>query len=298
MYKSLAEICEVEKKEGIPFWKIVQKADCIETGMSEAEAFEKMRVMYQAMREADYRYEGELKSASGLVGGEGRKMQEAREAGITVCGRLMGKVMEKALKMGESNACMKRIVAAPTAGSCGVVPAVFLSLEEEKHFTEEKMVEALYVAAGIGGVIANRAFLAGAAGGCQAEIGSASAMAAGGVAYLLGGNSEAVANAAALALKNLLGLACDPVAGLVEVPCVKRNVIGAVNALAAADMTVAGIFSKIPPDEVIDAMRSIGRNMDEDIRETGRGGLAGTPTGVAVKEKMPQLDANGDYCEQ
>ena len=289
MYKSLAEICEVEKREGLPFWKIVQQADCVETGMSEAVAFEKMRVMYQAMKEADERYEGDLKSSSGLVGGEGRKMQEAREAGITVCGRLMGKVMEKALKTGESNACMKRIVAAPTAGSCGVVPAVFLTLEEEKHFTEDKMVEALYVAAGIGGVIANRAFLAGAAGGCQAEIGSASAMAAGGVAYLMGGDSEAIANAAALALKNLLGLACDPVAGLVEVPCVKRNVIGAVNALAAADMTVAGIFSKIPPDEVIDAMRSIGRNMNEDIRETGKGGLAGTPTGVAISQQMISL---------
>lgn len=257
--------------------------------MSETEAFEKMRVMYQAMKEADERYDGDLKSSSGLVGGEGRKMQEAREAGLTVCGRLMGKVMEKALKTGESNACMKRIVAAPTAGSCGVVPAVFLTLEEEKHFTEDKMVEALYVAAGIGGVIAHRAFLAGAAGGCQAEIGSASAMAAGGVVYLMGGDSEAIANAAALALKNLLGLACDPVAGLVEVPCVKRNVIGAVNALAAADMTVAGIFSKIPPDEVIDAMRSIGRNMNEDIRETGKGGLAGTPTGVAISQKMTSL---------
>jgi len=290
MYKSLAEICEVEKRDGLPFWKIVQQADCVETGMSETEAFEKMRVMYQAMKEADYRYEGDLKSAGGLVGGEGKKMQEAREAGITVCGRLMGKVMEKALKTGESNACMKRIVAAPTAGSCGVVPAVFLTLEEEKHFTEEKMVEALYVAAGIGGVIAHRAFLAGAAGGCQAEIGSASAMAAGGVAYLMGGDSEAIANAAALALKNLLGLACDPVAGLVEVPCVKRNVIGAVNALAAADMTVAGIFSKIPPDEVIDAMRSIGRNMNEDIRETGKGGLAGTPTGVAISQQMTSLE--------
>lgn len=289
MYKSLAEICEVEKKEGIPFWKIVQQADCVETGMSEPEAFDKMRAMYQAMKEADDRYEGDLKSSSGLVGGEGKKMQEAREAGITVCGRLMGKVMEKALKTGESNACMKRIVAAPTAGSCGVVPAVFITLEEEKHFTEEKMVEALYVAAGIGGVIASRAFLAGAAGGCQAEIGSASAMAAGGVAYLMGGDSEAIANAAALALKNLLGLACDPVAGLVEVPCVKRNVIGAVNALAAADMTVAGIFSKIPPDEVIDAMRSIGRNMNEDIRETGKGGLAGTPTGVAISQQMTSL---------
>lgn len=290
MYKSLAEICELEEKEGIPFWKIVQLKDCKEQGILERDAFEMMRGMYLAMKDADENYDENLKSASGLVGTEGYKMQQARELGTTVCGRLVSKVMEKALKTGESNACMKRIVAAPTAGSCGVVPAVFITLEEEKHFSEDKMVEAMYVAAGIGGVIANRAFLAGAAGGCQAEIGSASAMAAGGVAYLMGGGAKEIANAAALALKNLLGLACDPVAGLVEVPCVKRNVIGAVNALTASDMTMAGIFSKIPPDEVIDAMRSIGRNMNEDIRETGKGGLAGTPTGVQIREKMSHLD--------
>ena len=286
MYKSLEEICEMTTKEGKPLWKIVQEDDCREQGISEGEAFEQMRGMYQAMREADDNYDGKLKSASGLVGTDGEKMHAAREAGTLLCGKFIGKVMEKALKTGESNACMKRIVAAPTAGSCGVVPAVFLTLEEEKHFSEEKMVEALYVAAGIGGVIANRAFLAGAAGGCQAEIGSASAMAAGGVAYLMGGDAEQISHAAALALKNLLGLACDPVAGLVEVPCVKRNVMGAVNAMTSSDMVMAGITSKIPPDEVIDAMRAIGRSMSEDIRETGKGGLAGTPTGVAIRERM------------
>mgnify|MGYP004450063939 CR=1 FL=1 len=272
MYKSLEEICEMTTKEGKPFWKIVQEDDCREQGISEGEAFEQMRGMYQAMREADDNYDGKLKSASGLVGTDGEKMHAAREAGTLLCGKFIGKVMEKALKTGESNACMKRIVAAPTAGSCGVVPAVFLTLEEEKHFSEEKMVEALYVAAGIGGVIANRAFLAGAAGGCQAEIGSASAMAAGGVAYLMGGDAEQISHAAALALKNLLGLACDPVAG--------------VNAMTSSDMVMAGITSKIPPDEVIDAMRAIGRSMSEDIRETGKGGLAGTPTGVAIRERM------------
>lgn len=289
MYKSLAEICETEKRTGLPFWKIVQEDDCTERGVADRDSFEQMRAMYHAMQDADEQYDGSQISASGLVGTEGKKMQQAREAGTTICGNLVAKVMEKALKTGESNACMKRIVAAPTAGSCGVVPAVFLTVQEEKHFSEDKMVEALYVAAGIGGVIASRAFLSGAAGGCQAEIGSASAMAAGGLAYLMGGDAEEIANASALALKNLLGLACDPVAGLVEVPCVKRNVIGAVNALTAADMTMAGIFSKIPPDEVIDAMRSVGRSMNEDIRETGKGGLAGTPTGVEIREKMSHI---------
>ena len=289
MYKSLDELCKIEKESGKPFWKIVQEDDCSEQGITEEESFAQMRGMYEAMRYADENYDENLKSASGLVGTEGKKMMDARLAGQLLCGDLIGKVMEKALKTGESNACMKRIVAAPTAGSCGVVPAVFLSVQEARGFTEEQMVEALYVAAGIGGVIASRAFLSGAAGGCQAEIGSASAMAAGGVAYLLGGDATAIANAAALALKNLLGLACDPVAGLVEVPCVKRNVMGAVNAMTSADMTMAGVFSKIPPDEVIDAMRSVGRNMPEEIRETGKGGLAGTPTGIEISERMSQM---------
>jgi len=278
MYRSLEELCRMEKESGKPFWKIVQEDDCVEQGISAEESFAQMSGMYQAMQSADAHYDETLKSASGLVGTEGTKMKRAREAGTLLCGDFIGKVMEKALKTSESNACMKRIVAAPTAGSCGVVPAVFLSVQEERGFSEDRMVEALYVAAGIGGVIANRAFLA--------EIGSASAMAAGGVAYLLGGGADEIANAAALALKNLLGLACDPVAGLVEVPCVKRNVMGAVNAMTSADMTMAGIFSKIPPDEVIDAMRSIGRSMNEDIRETGKGGLAGTPTGVEIRDRM------------
>lgn len=288
MYQSLEELCQLEEQENKPFWKIVQEDDCREQGISEQENFERMRRMYLAMKKADEEYDEKLLSASGLVGTEGGKMKAARLSGSLLCGDFIGKVMEKALKTSESNACMKRIVAAPTAGSCGVVPAVFLTIQEEKGYSEEQMVEALYVAAGIGGVIANRAFLAGAAGGCQAEIGSASAMAAGGVAHLLGGSGREIANAAALALKNLLGLACDPVAGLVEVPCVKRNVMGAVNAMTSADMTMAGIFSKIPPDEVIDAMRAIGRSMNEDIRETGKGGLAGTPTGVEIRDRMSQ----------
>lgn len=289
MYRSLDELCRIERETGKPFWKIVQEDDCREQGITEAESFAQMRRMYEAMRYADEHYDEKLKSASGLVGTEGKKMMDARLAGKVLCGNFIGKIMEKALKTSESNACMKRIVAAPTAGSCGVVPAVFLSMQEECDFSDEQMVEALFVAAGIGGVIASRAFLSGAAGGCQAEIGSASAMAAGAAAYLLGGGAGEIANAAALALKNLLGLACDPVAGLVEVPCVKRNVMGAVNAMTSADMTMAGIVSRIPPDEVIDAMRSIGRNMPEDVRETGKGGLAGTPSGIEISERMSKL---------
>ena len=286
MYQSFQEIIEMEKNTGKSFWEIVRDNDCREMEITEEEAFLRMRGMYEAMQSADEAYEPNLTSTSGLVGGDGEKAANARRSGTMLCGSFLGLVMEKAIKMGESNACMKRIVAAPTAGSCGVLPAVFLSLEQDKGYSREEMVKALYVSAGIGGIIAQRASVSGAAGGCQAEIGAASAMAAGGVAFLLGGDTEAIAHAAALAMKNLLGLACDPVAGLVEVPCVKRNVIGAGNALTSADLSNAGIRIKIPPDEVFDAMRSVGRILPEDLKETGKGGLAATPTGIAFRENL------------
>lgn len=287
MYRSLEEICEAA--EGSSFYEAVLADDCKERGIKEAESKAQMRAMYEAMKQADAGYEAKRVSASGLAGTDGEKLAQARAQKKLICGDLIGLVMEKAVKMGESNACMKRIVAAPTAGSCGVLPAVLLSLEGMEHYPTEQLVEALYVAAGIGGVIADRAFIAGAAGGCQAEIGSASAMAAGAVTWLRGGDAVQIIHAAALALKSLLGLACDPVAGLVEVPCIKRNVIGAVNALTASDLVMAGILSRIPPDEVIDAMRNIGRSMPSCLKETGEGGLAVTPTGMQIKEKMPNF---------
>ena len=286
MYQSFQEIIEIEKNTGKSFWEIVRENDCKEMEITPEEAFRRMQNMYEAMENADISYDPTLSSASGLVGKDGGKLASAREEGTLLCGSFLGLVMEKAIKMGESNACMKRIVAAPTAGSCGVLPAVFLSQEEEKHYPRDEMIKALYVCAGIGGIIAQRASVSGAAGGCQAEIGAASAMAAGGVAYLLGGDGETIAHAAAMAMKNLLGLACDPVAGLVEVPCVKRNVIGAVNALTSADLANAGIRSRIPPDEVFDAMRNVGRMLPEDLKETGKGGLAATPTGIAFRDNL------------
>ena len=286
MFESIAKIIEYEKKDNIPFWKCIKNDDCKENNMSKEESFTKMLNMYKVMKEADKNYNDKLYSQSGLVGTDGKKLKDARERGDLICGNFIGKVMERAVKMAESNACMKRIVASPTAGSCGVIPAVFITAQETFGYSDEEMTKAMYVAAGIGEVIASRAFLAGAAGGCQAEIGSASSMAAGALCYLRGGDGVMIANAAALAMKSLLGLACDPVAGLVEVPCVKRNVIGAVNAMTASDMAYAGIESKIPPDEVFDAMRTIGKSLPEDIKETGKGGLAATPTGIAIKKKI------------
>ncbi|GFI30313.1 L-serine dehydratase, alpha chain [Lachnospiraceae bacterium] len=285
-FHSLEEIVSAAEQQKKPFFRIVLEDDMSERMVSEEESFLAMQAMYSAMYSADESYDGGMKSASGLVGNDGQKMEEAVKAGKTISGSFMGEVMVRALKMGESNACMKRIVAAPTAGSCGVMPAVFLTYQNCFHASDEKMTEAMFTAAGIGTVIAERAFLAGATGGCQAEIGSASAMAAGGLAYLMGGGNQEIIHASAIALKSLLGLVCDPVAGLVEVPCVKRNVIGAVNAVSSADMAMAGIVSRIPPDEVISAMRAIGMALPCSLKETGEGGLAATPSAVEIAKKL------------
>lgn len=285
-FKALKEIVDKAKDSRKMFWEIILEDEIIESQITSTEAQNKMRKLYLGMKDADENYDGRLKSPSKLVGGDGEKISEARKNHTMICGDFMAQVMEKAIKMGESNACMKRIVAAPTAGSCGVIPAVLLTYQQANKIDEMKMIEALFVAGGIGQVIAHRASIAGATGGCQAEIGSASAMAAGALVYLAGGDEKAIVHGAALALKSLLGLVCDPVAGLVEVPCVKRNVIGSFNALASADMALAGVRSQIPPDEVIDAMRSIGDAMPSSLKETGEGGLARTPTGVLIQEAL------------
>lgn len=288
-FKSLQEIVETVKRSDKPFWEVILEDDISETQLTRDEALSKMRSMYLGMKDADQQYDQGLKSTSGLVGSDGGRIAVAIKNKTMLCGNFIGTVMEKAIKMGESNACMKRIVAAPTAGSCGVIPAVLLTYDEQNEIAELKIIEALFVAAGIGEVIAHRAFIAGASGGCQAEIGAASAMAAGAMAYLKEGDGECIINAAALALKSLLGLTCDPVAGLVEVPCVKRNVIGSVNALTSADMALAGIRSQIPPDEVIDAMRLIGNAMPNSLKETGEGGLAITTTGLLIAKRLKEL---------
>jgi L-serine dehydratase len=286
MYNSLEQLCKDSASLDLPIWKVIQDEDCKESGIDPETSYSKMKELYIAMKESDLSYEADMKSPSELIGGEAELVSAARKKNSLIVGDFLGRIMERALKVASCNACMKRIVASPTAGSCGVVPAVLITFQEEMNLTDDQMVEALYVTAGIGGVIANRATLSGAEGGCQAEIGSASAMAAGAICYLKGGSNDVIANASALALKALLGLSCDPVAGLVEVPCVKRNVIGAINAVTAADMSMCGIKSAIPADEVFDAMRNIGHCMSADIRETGIGGLAGTKTGVKIRQKV------------
>ena len=284
---SMKEIFERSARENIPFWEIVLQYDMEERQVSRQASMAKMLSTWQAIQDAADSYTGTQRSVSGLVGGDGLKMRLYARRGESIGGEFMDEVIVQAISMAESNACMRRIVAAPTAGACGGVPAGLLPLCEREHYTQHELLEALYGASGIGAVIAYRASISGAAGGCQAEIGTASAMAAGALVSLRGGTNEQIGHAVAMALKNLMGLVCDPVAGLVEVPCVKRNVIGAVNAISAADMALAGIESRIPVDEVIDAMGEVGRRMPVEFRETALGGLAATPTGKAVKERMP-----------
>ena len=285
-YQSMEEAKLRGEKENIPFWKAIQLEDAQERDVKIEDSWEKMKYMWQSMLDALDAYEPDKVSRSGLVGTEGGLMDNYRENEEPLCGDFVSKVMSNALKMGCNNACMKRIVAAPTAGACGVLPAVLVTYYKEYEASEETMIQALYVAAGIGQVIASRASLAGASGGCQAEIGSASGMAAAAICSVRGGSKEQMGHACAMALKNLMGLVCDPVAGLVEVPCVKRNVGGAVNALAAADMALAGIASHIPVDQVIDAMGEVGMKMDVSLRETSMGGVATSPKGLEIAERL------------
>ena len=280
--RELIALCE---KENLTIAEVMirREAETSEKTRDELvnEMFENLLTMQKSIR---FGLEENQQTVTGLAGGNAEKlMAYAEKANM---GRDMAQICAAALAVAEVNASMGRIVAAPTAGSCGVVPAILITYERMTNTSENDMVKALFVAAGIGDVIARRASISGARGGCQAEIGASSAMAAGALAWLKSGSSHLITQAAAMALKSLLGLVCDPVAGLVEVPCVKRNASGAMNALCAVDMALAGIESAIPADEVIDAMREIGDLMHKDLRETGKGGLAATATGMAIAEQL------------
>ena len=285
-FRSLEDIVKEAEKNNVPFWKAVMLKDCFDKQYSEEESFEKMRVMYKAMEQADKDYDPNLRSGSALAGGDGKKIEDYFNTNDSFCGNFLGKVMAAAVKMAESNACMKRIVAAPTAGSCGVLPAALITVKNELSIDEDEIVKSLFTAAGIGEIITLRASISGAQGGCQAEIGSASAMAAAALAQIKGGDNLTIIHAAALALKSMLGLTCDPVAGLVEVPCIKRNVMGAITAFTSADMALSGVKSAIPPDEVIDAMGEIGSLLPHCLRETSTAGLAITPTAIKITEAL------------
>ncbi|MCI1965979.1 MAG: L-serine ammonia-lyase, iron-sulfur-dependent, subunit alpha [Oscillospiraceae bacterium] len=285
-FTSVKQLLAAAAEQNLPLWKVIMNEDTKDRGASKEESQRQMGTLWAAMQSADSGYSPAVRSKSGLVGGDGEKMHQYAEKGAGIAGAYLSDVIAQALRMGESNACMKRIVAAPTAGSCGVLPAVLIPFAKENKTSDQEITAALFIAAGFGQIIASRASISGAEGGCQAEIGSASAMAAAALVSLKNGTAQQSADACAMALMNLLGLVCDPVAGLVEIPCVKRNVIGAVNAISCADMALAGIGSAIPPDEVIDAMREVGDKLPASLKETGTGGLAATPTGIAAAKKI------------
>lgn len=271
-------------KQGIGIWEIVAQYQTEQSGISIDDLRTTMEANLKVMEESvEMGVKNTSKSNSGLVGGDAAKLKAAVSKGKTICGEVMGDALVRAIAVSELNACMGKIVAAPTAGSCGIIPAALLTIAEHKNIQRQELLNALFTAAGVGMVIAKRATLSGAEGGCQAECGSASAMAAAAITELLGGTPQMAGHACAIALKNVLGLVCDPVAGLVEVPCVKRNAMGVANSLVAAELALAGIESKIPVDEVIDAMKSIGNMMATALKETSLGGLAATPTAKEIK---------------
>ncbi len=285
-YDSIAAICEAAEQQQIPISALVLSDQAEQMEISKETLYERMRdslhVMQEAVREGK---NPDLRSTSGLTGGDAARIEAyAAKGGIT--GTFLNHAMARAVAVSEYNAAMGRIVASPTAGSCGILPGTVVSMLEEGRCEEHDAVMALFTAGAIGMVIARKASIAGAQGGCQAECGSASAMAAAALVDLSGGTPAQAAHACAIAIKNQLGLVCDPVAGLVEIPCIKRNVSGIAIAFTSAEMALAGVESKIPVDECVTAMRQVGDLLPCSLKETSQAGLAVTPTGLRLKKQV------------
>ncbi len=284
-FTSIRELVGLAETRGLRICDLMIEVESEQSGLPREEILARMHSQFDVMEAAVRKGTGEpVRSRTGLTGGDAFRVHRRVHEESGFLGSRPHRAMAYALAVSEVNAAMGRIVATPTAGSAGILPGVLVSVLDEGRYSRNEVVSALFTAAALGLVIANAASISGAAGGCQAEVGSATAMAAGALVELGGGTPTQAGNAVGLALKNSLGLVCDPVAGLVELPCIVRNGLHAVTALAAADMALAGVPSIIPPDEVIAAMNSIGHAMPDELRETGIGGLAGTPTGQSLKE--------------
>lgn len=281
------ELIDVCKKDNIPIWEYTIRSEMAKSEQSREVVIEKMRNnLHVMLSSSSIAQEKEIKSVSGLIGGDAYRLRKYADSGKTLTGDFMVKAMARAISSSEVNAAMGRIVASPTAGSCGILPAVIISAAEKLGKTEEDMINGLFTASGVGIIIAKHATLAGAEGGCQAECGSAAAMGSAAVVEMMGGTPEQALDAAAVVLKNILGLICDPVAGLVEVPCAKRNIAGTVSALTTAEIVIAGVKSKIPFDEVVWAMNKVGKQMPPELRETAQGGIAITPTAERLRQEI------------
>ncbi|WP_214629563.1 L-serine ammonia-lyase, iron-sulfur-dependent, subunit alpha [Paenibacillus agaridevorans] len=296
-FSSLNELKELCLTESLTMGRLMVLEQSLETGASEAAIMEQMTAYYGVMKEAVRKgIQEDTTSRSGLTGGDAKRvLTYFSDSGMPALGESACTAMAYALAVSEVNASMGRVIATPTAGSCGIIPGVFVSTQERFGWSDEHMVYGLFAAGAIGYVIANNSFVSGAEGGCQAEVGSAIGMAAGALTELRGGTPEQAVHAVGLALKNSLGLICDPVGGLVEIPCIVRNGFGSITALAASDMALAGVRSVIPSDEVIDVMLEVGAAMPEKHRETAKGGLAQTPTGRKI---MNQLYGKGGKAKE
>ncbi|MBB5172117.1 L-serine ammonia-lyase, iron-sulfur-dependent, subunit alpha [Texcoconibacillus texcoconensis] len=287
MFRNVAELVEKAEKEQKLISDVMISQEMAWSELSYSEIYERMESQLDVMEQAVKRgIEENVTSVSGLTGGDAKKLHSHIQSGSSLSGGLMLDAVSKAMATNEVNAAMGTICATPTAGSAGVVPGTLFAVKERLEPTREQMVRYLFTSGAFGFVVANNSSISGAAGGCQAEVGSATGMAAAAIVEMAGGTPKQSAEAMAMALKNMLGLVCDPVAGLVEVPCVKRNAMGASNALVAADMALAGIESRIPCDEVIDAMYRIGETMPSALKETAEGGLAATPTGRKLQAEV------------
>ncbi|MCF6137068.1 L-serine ammonia-lyase, iron-sulfur-dependent, subunit alpha [Pseudalkalibacillus berkeleyi] len=293
MFRNVSELVERAVSQDIPISEVMIQQEMEVTGRTRDTVIELMEKNLNVMEQAVEKgiKEG-VKSHSGLTGGDAVLLQKYIESGKSLAGKTVLDAVSKAVATNEVNAAMGTICATPTAGSAGVVPGTLFALRDKLNPSREDMVRYLFTSGAFGFVVANNASISGAAGGCQAEVGSATGMAAAAIVELAGGSPEQSAQAMAIALKNMLGLVCDPVAGLVEVPCVKRNAIGASIAITAADMSLAGITSRIPCDEVIDAMYKIGESMPTALKETAQGGLAATPTGRELEAKIYGVPLN------
>lgn len=286
MFKNIAELVNLAETQNKKIYELMIEQEIKVTGHSKDEVINKMKDNYTVMKAAIEKGIQGVTSKSGMTGGDAKKLSEYRNSGKYLTDYTLISAICYAIATNEVNASMGLICATPTAGSSGVLPAVMFAAQEKLQVDEDTLIKHLFTAGAIGYIIANNASISGAAGGCQAEVGSASAMAAAAVTELAGGTPAQAAHAMAIALKNMLGLSCDPVAGLVEVPCIKRNAAGAVNAFSAAEMALAGVESKIPWDEVISAMYRIGLSMPIALKETALGGLAATDTGRCWRQKI------------
>jgi L-serine dehydratase len=282
-----AELTEICNASSLTIWEYTLQMEEKESGLSKKTILDKMKKNLRIMKEAaEYGLTHEVISVSGLIGGDAFRLQQYIDKGNTLTGEFVVKAMARAISCSEVNAAMGRIVATPTAGSCGILPASIITAGEKLNKSEDDLVQALFTAAGVGIIIAKNATISGAEGGCQAECGSASAMAAAAVVEMMGGTPEMALNAAAITIKNILGLVCDPIAGLVEAPCAKRNASGAVSALSVADMVMSGVRSIIPFDDVVLAMYKVGKQLPCELRETALGGLANTSTGIELRKRI------------